>query len=378
MVKEFIRAFCLVFLAEIGDKSLIIAMYFSIQYMIKDVFFGITLGVVANHGLAIILGRLISKSFPLEGIQYIAGIVFLAFGFLSLQDSGFDEFEKSKNINPIITVALTYFIGELGDKTQITAMTLAIESNYVLLVLLGTSLGMLTTSALGIFIGSRVGDRIPELAIKIVSSILFLVIGSAKTIRYLPSLYLSQTNRTMFMLLIIFIEMILIRRYIKKHKKGRKEYNLKNVTRDMHKQADTLRRLFGKICLGEENCGSCSGQNCLIGYGRFILDEARLGDNYYQNDYIDIKRLQKKEYDKDRIIEALIVILLDYELNGWVSEPDYLANKIKMVLENLLFDHFTIEGNSLKEYMENVKSIDEKTCMNINNMVISMKEKVLI
>ena len=66
-------------------------------------------------------------------IQIIAGIMFVIFGIMALKDDEIDEAENKKAFSPIITVALAFFIGELGDKTQLTAMTLSTEGNYPIL-----------------------------------------------------------------------------------------------------------------------------------------------------------------------------------------------------------------------------------------------------
>lgn len=93
---------------------------------------------------------------------------------MALSDSDTEEIDHNKGMHPVLTVALAFFIGELGDKTQLTAMTLSSEGNYPLFILIGTTLGMVATSAMGIFIGSKIGDKVPDIAIKIVSSLVFV------------------------------------------------------------------------------------------------------------------------------------------------------------------------------------------------------------
>ena len=113
MIKELIRAFLLVFAAEMGDKTQIIAMTFATQYKVKQVILGIVLGVVFNHGIAIVLGRFVSKVIPLNLIQIIAGIMFVAFGVMSLEDEDDEETQNKNTFGPVATVALAFFIGEL-------------------------------------------------------------------------------------------------------------------------------------------------------------------------------------------------------------------------------------------------------------------------
>ena len=170
MINELIRAFFLIFAAEMGDKTQIIAMTFATQYKVKEVLMGVFLGVFLNHGLAILLGRYISKLIPMNWIQLIAGFMFVIFGLLALREEDVEDTKNKKSFGPIFTVALAFFVGELGDKTQLTAMTLSAEGNYPFFILIGTTLGMMATSGLGIYVGSKIGEKISDIFIKIVSS----------------------------------------------------------------------------------------------------------------------------------------------------------------------------------------------------------------
>ncbi len=95
----------------------------------------------------------------MDWIQLIAGIMFVIFGLIALREEELEDEKNKKSYGPIITVAIAFFVGELGDKTQLTAMTLSAEGNYPLFILLGTTLGMIGTSGLGIYIGSRLGEK---------------------------------------------------------------------------------------------------------------------------------------------------------------------------------------------------------------------------
>lgn len=155
---EFLKAFALIFVAEMGDKTQIMAMAFATQYAIKSILSGVFLGSFLNHGIAILLGSLFLTKLPMGLIQLLAGAVFIAFGLQSLNIEGDSDEEKSKaKHGAVLTVAMAFFIGELGDKTQLTAMTLGTESMYPFLTLMGTSLGMVSVSLFGIFIGAKLG-----------------------------------------------------------------------------------------------------------------------------------------------------------------------------------------------------------------------------
>src|SRR5690554_2998779 len=161
MIQEMIKAFFLIFIAEMGDKTQILAMAFATRFPVRKVLLGIGLGALLNHGLAVALGSSLSRVVPLSTIQIIAGAAFIGFALWTLKpENGEEEKEPRMQFGPTATVALAFFIGELGDKTQLTAITLAADARYPLLILGGTVSGMIATGALGIFIGKKLGEKI--------------------------------------------------------------------------------------------------------------------------------------------------------------------------------------------------------------------------
>ena len=181
MLQEFIKAFCLVFIAEIGDKSQLLAMTFAAKYKAIQVVIGITIGIVLNHLLAILIGVYISNIIPIKMLQLLAGILFIVFGFFAFkQDSSVKKTSNSYKIGVSATIAIAFFLGELGDKTQLTAMTLAMESKYPIIILLGTTSAMLCVGCLGIFIIKSLNKKIPIYIIKIISGFVFIAFGMSK------------------------------------------------------------------------------------------------------------------------------------------------------------------------------------------------------
>ena len=79
MIQELLKAFLLIFIAEMGDKTQILAMAFATQFPVRKVLLGIGLGVVLNHGLAVALGSYLSRVVPLSTVQIIAGAAFVGF-----------------------------------------------------------------------------------------------------------------------------------------------------------------------------------------------------------------------------------------------------------------------------------------------------------
>src|SRR5690554_3359251 len=154
MLTELIKASLLIFLAELGDKTQILAMAFALQYSVFQVLTGVALGSFLNHGLAVIIGSYLSNLIPISALRLGSALLFLAFGFWSLwsEEEHLNSDRKALG-SPIVVVALAFFLGELGDKTQLTAIALASNAVFPAAVLAGTVLGMVLTSLGGIYVG---------------------------------------------------------------------------------------------------------------------------------------------------------------------------------------------------------------------------------
>jgi putative Ca2+/H+ antiporter (TMEM165/GDT1 family) len=174
---DFLEAFAMVFVAEVGDKTQLMLMTLAAKYTMMQMVLGILLGVTINHGAAVCLGCFLSGMIDQGLLQIFAGMVFVIFGIITIV---FDEENNSSSnfrFGPVLTTALTFLLGEIGDKTQLTAMTLAMEASHPALVLAGSVSGMLAIGVLGIFIGSSLTRNIPSYIIKTISGLVFILFG---------------------------------------------------------------------------------------------------------------------------------------------------------------------------------------------------------
>ncbi|WP_326910848.1 TMEM165/GDT1 family protein [Sedimentibacter sp. MB31-C6] len=216
MLHEFIETFFLIFVAELGDKTQVMLMTLAARFSMVKVLIGIFIGVTLNHGLAIIIGSYISNIVANELLQVFAGFIFIVFGFFSFADEDC-ETEKSKKckFSPVLTVALTFFLGELGDKTQLTAMTLAMEGKYHLMILFGSIAAMLAEGILGIIVGTTLTKHIPSFIIKIISGTIFIIFGVTKiitTLEIFKSNYIYQSILIIIIILISFLQILKIKK----------------------------------------------------------------------------------------------------------------------------------------------------------------------
>jgi len=177
MLKEFTEAFVLVFAAEVGDKTQLMLMTLSAKYSIMQMLLGILLGVVVNHGAAVFIGSFLSNAADDSMLQIFSGAMFIVFGIIIIVFDDENENKRDFKFGPVITTALTFFLGEMGDKTQLTAMTLAMEAKYPLIILSGSVAGMLSIGFVGIIIGTSLTKHIPSYIIKTISGLIFIIFG---------------------------------------------------------------------------------------------------------------------------------------------------------------------------------------------------------
>jgi putative Ca2+/H+ antiporter (TMEM165/GDT1 family) len=368
MITELIRAFILIFIAEMGDKTQIIAMTFATKYKVREVLIGVFLGVFFNHGLAILLGRYLSKLISMNLIQIIAGFMFVIFGLLALREDVVEDSKVKKSFGPIVTVALAFFVGELGDKTQLTAMTLSAEGNYPFFILMGTTLGMIGTSGIGIYIGSKIGEKIPDIFIKMVSSIVFVLFGTFKLYDWLPKELISLNYTIIYSIIILLLQITSVRKLVL-NKRYKKNSPMKEIAATLYIQTNILNKAVEQICLGEEKCGKCSGKECVIGYTKYLLKNARDKEQYYIEKKVDFTKLINKNFNKDEVIEALSLIIADYVKFGVVENDKFIINQIKDSLELILIGKtFKFEG-SLSKYLEHIKKTDTIIGENLENKI---------
>lgn len=373
MLKEMIKAFLLIFAAEMGDKTQIIAMTFATQYKVREVILGVIFGVLLNHGIAIILGSFLSKVVPMSLIQIFAGALFVIFGLMALNDGETEELDNNKGMSPILTVALAFFIGELGDKTQLTAMTLSSEASYPLLILIGTTLGMVATSSMGIFIGSKIGDKIPDTAVKIVSSFVFIFFGTLKLFNSIPKQYITIINVVLYFIGLFVVEVFLIRNLLNKRKKGQSP--VKQAASILYEQTRDLKEILDEICLGANRCGGCDGIGCLLGYTRLILEDARNNGNYYIKTLVDIDSLVKKGYNNNKVIQALSMIIVDSIKNKWDRDENFVINKVRTSLELVLFNEKLDASKDLYNYLIDAKNKNLKYGLLLEKSILNSLNK---
>ncbi len=176
----FLVSFGIIFVAELGDKSQLMAMTFAARYRAVTILVAITAATALVHLFSVLLGAAVGVALPTRAISVVAGVAFLGFAAWTLRGDELDDDEAARAARSaksvFFTVALAFFLAELGDKTMLATVTLATE-NGLIGTWIGSTLGMVAADALAIVVGYHLGARLPERAIKIGAAITFVVFG---------------------------------------------------------------------------------------------------------------------------------------------------------------------------------------------------------
>lgn len=167
-----------VLVAEMGDKTQLVALAFATRYSVKTVLTGVFGATLVVHLLSVFLGEAASWALPTFWIQLVAGLSFIGFGLWTLRGDELGNEQKAESrFGPLITVATTFFLAELGDKTMLATITIASQYQSFVGVWLGSTLGMVVADGLAIVIGRVMGKRLPERAIKYGAATIFILSG---------------------------------------------------------------------------------------------------------------------------------------------------------------------------------------------------------
>lgn len=340
MLQELVTSCLLIVAAEMGDKSQILAMTFAARYSVRQVMLGVFFGILLNHGIAVALGSSLSRIVSLDLVRMAAGALFVFFAFLSLAKSDDDELEsaESNRYGPVLTVAMAVFISELGDKTQLATITLASSSRYPLFVLAGTVSGMVITSAIGILVGSQMGERVPEFAMRIVSALVFLLFGVSSLYQNLPQTWLTLPNVFMASTILSAVVLLLMWRAWKIHKsQAMTPYKARAERLRQHLLG--IKALVDDLCLTDERCPHCGSDHCMLETARenieaFLNKKAAvpLSNRWGQ------LQVDRRRFDLGKAREALCRTVVACQHCDPGHRDTCVLNETRKVLEKICFD----------------------------------------
>ncbi|HEY3503367.1 MAG TPA: TMEM165/GDT1 family protein [Actinocatenispora sp.] len=173
-------SFGVIFVAELGDKSQLMALTFATRYKALPVLIGITVATAVVHAVSVGVGYGLGTVLPTNWISLVAGVAFLVFAAWTLRGDKLSDDEEQKATrstrSAIVAASVAFFLAELGDKTMLATITLATQHGWFG-TWLGSTLGMVAADALAIAVGRLLGRKLPEHIIRYGAAALFLIFG---------------------------------------------------------------------------------------------------------------------------------------------------------------------------------------------------------
>jgi Ca2+/H+ antiporter, TMEM165/GDT1 family len=179
-MNTFALSFGVILLAELGDKSQLMALAFASRYRALTVLVAVAAATLVVHAGSVLLGATFAVALPTAAIQVVAGLAFFVFAAWTLRGDtlGAEDEDRARRTGrwAIVTIGVAFFLAELGDKTMLATITLA-TTEEPWGTWLGSSAGMVVADAIAIAIGAVLGTRLPERAIRYFAAVAFVVFG---------------------------------------------------------------------------------------------------------------------------------------------------------------------------------------------------------
>ena len=167
-------------LAEMGDKTQLLAFILAARFKKPvPIILGILVATVLNHGLAGALGTWITAILSPDVLRWVLGLSFLGMAIWTMIPDKIEEEEThiATRLGVFGATLITFFLAEMGDKTQIATVAMAAHYAQPLLVVIGTTLGMLIADVPAVFVGDKFAARIPMKLVHTMAAAIFAVLG---------------------------------------------------------------------------------------------------------------------------------------------------------------------------------------------------------
>ena len=180
-MEPFLISAGLVALAEIGDKTQLLALVLATRFgKPLPIILGILVATLANHALAGAIGSWLDALLPAETLRWVVGLTFLGIAIWTLMPDHLDEDEgQIAHYGVFVTTLIAFFVAEMGDKTQIATAALAAQHNTFIPVVVGTTLGMMIANVPAVLVGNRLANQIPVRLVHRVAAVIFALLGVA-------------------------------------------------------------------------------------------------------------------------------------------------------------------------------------------------------
>ena len=177
-MESLLSSFALVAASEMGDKTQLLAFSLSARFKKPmPILCGIFVATVFNHLLASALGSFASSLISKNLLKILLALTFFIFSLWTLKPDELNEESQESRWGPFWTTLILFFLAEMGDKTQLATVALGARFSSVFEVTLGTTLGMMVSDGLAVFVGHQLADRLPMEWIRRAAAALFFVFG---------------------------------------------------------------------------------------------------------------------------------------------------------------------------------------------------------
>jgi len=169
-------------LAEIGDKTQLLAFILAARFKKPSpIIAGILVATIFNHGLAGALGAWITHAVAPEALRWVLGLSFIAMAIWTMfpDEIEEDETQVARRFGIFGATLITFFLAEMGDKTQLATVAMAAHYGTPVLVVAGTTLGMLLADVPAVFVGQKLAAKIPMKLVHSVAAAIFTLLGIA-------------------------------------------------------------------------------------------------------------------------------------------------------------------------------------------------------
>jgi putative Ca2+/H+ antiporter (TMEM165/GDT1 family) len=181
-MESFLVSAGVVALAEIGDKTQLLAFILAARFKKPaPIILGILFATIVNHGLAGALGAWITASISPEVLRWVLGLSFIGMAAWTMIPDKIEEEESqiAKKFGVFGATLITFFLAEMGDKTQIATVAMAAHYAAPLMVVMGTTLGMLIADVPAVFAGEKLATKIPMKLVHSIAAAIFAALGIA-------------------------------------------------------------------------------------------------------------------------------------------------------------------------------------------------------
>jgi putative Ca2+/H+ antiporter (TMEM165/GDT1 family) len=180
-MEAFFVSAALIAVAEIGDKTQLLALMLAARYRKPlPILAGILCATLANHALAAWIGAEVAAFVGAETMRWVLGAAFIVMaGWCLIPDKADDGPQAARRAGAFLATLVAFFIVEIGDKTQIATVALAARFQSLIAVTAGTTLGMLLANAPVVLFGDAIAKRLPLRIVRIVAALLFVALGLA-------------------------------------------------------------------------------------------------------------------------------------------------------------------------------------------------------